>query len=119
MGWGRIVLYGFVCSTLASLVRPASADNPAPDLPAGDISQVSIEDLLNTKITVTERVGDNLREASGIITVITREEIMSSGARDLVDVLMQVPGFSFGTDVEGVVGIAFRGTWSIDGKVML
>jgi outer membrane cobalamin receptor len=119
MVWARVLLTGALCGSIAFSVRPARADTSAPDVPTGDISQVSIEDLLNTKITVTERVGDNLREASGIVTVITREEIMSSGARDLVDVLAMVPGFSFGTDVEGVVGIAFRGTWSIDGKVML
>jgi outer membrane receptor protein involved in Fe transport len=114
MGKGRRVL-----STLGWLAvfaaRPVMADDAAP----ADITQISLEDLLNTQVTVADREGDTLREASGIVTVITRDEIISSGARDLVDVLMQVPGFSFGTDVEGVVGIAFRGTWSIDGKVML
>lgn len=119
MGLRRVVVssWGAVCAL--SAVQASAQDAPPAEISASDITQISLDDLLNTKITVADRVGDNLREASGIVTVITREEIMSSGARDLVDVLMMVPGFSFGVDVEGVVGIAFRGTWGIDGKVML
>jgi outer membrane cobalamin receptor len=120
MRLGSLLLYTCVIGLAPGLERDADADDTTPaELPAGDITQISLEELLNTKVTVADRLGDNLREASGIVTVITRDDIMSSGARDLVDVLMQVPGFSFGVDVEGVVGIAFRGTWSIDGKVAL
>jgi len=32
----------------------------------------------------------------GVVTVITREEIVASGARDLIDVLYRVSGFACG-----------------------
>jgi outer membrane receptor for ferrienterochelin and colicin len=59
------------------------------------------------------------REAPGIVTVISEEEILNSGARDLVDVLRLVPGFDFGTDVENTIGVGVRGNWAHEGKVVL
>jgi outer membrane cobalamin receptor len=60
-----------------------------------------------------------LRDSPAVITVITREEIRDMGARDLIDVLSQVPGFWFGVDVSGVVGLGFRGNWGHEGKILL
>jgi outer membrane receptor for ferrienterochelin and colicin len=60
-----------------------------------------------------------LREATGITTVISGDEIRALGARDLKEVLELVPGVSFGTDVANIVGIAFRGMWAQDGRVLL
>src|SRR5205085_6643862 len=105
-----------LCSLCA---RPLLAqDGPPPDHIA-DIEQVSIEDLLNTEVQVTSKRPQTTRETSGVVTVITREEIQDSGAHDLIDVLQLVPGFSFGVDVEGVVSIGFRGNWGHEGKVLL
>jgi outer membrane cobalamin receptor len=59
-----------------------------------------------------------MRNAPGIVTVLDREEIAASGARDLLDLLHQVPGFSVGVDVSGVVGVSFRGQWGHEGKVL-
>jgi outer membrane cobalamin receptor len=59
-----------------------------------------------------------MREAPGIVSVIDRDEIATSGARDLMDLLQLVPGFSFGVDVSGVVGVSFRGEWGHEGKVL-
>ncbi len=84
-----------------------------------DITQVSLDDLLNTDVDVASKVPQTYREVPGVITVISREEIMDSGARDLADVLRLVPGFSLGVDVEGVVGIGVRGNWGHEGKVLL
>ncbi len=59
------------------------------------------------------------RDAPGIITAITREEMLAYGARDLIDVLMMVPGFFFAVDVQGVVGVGLRGNWAQEGKLLL
>jgi outer membrane cobalamin receptor len=87
--------------------------------PSGDLADLSLEDLLNTPTTVASSKATKLRETPGVVTVITRDEIRASGARDLIDVLMLVPGFSFGVDVVGAVGVAFRGNWGHEGKVLL
>ncbi len=94
---------------------PPSADAP----PATDVSEVSLDELLNTELAVASRKLLTPRESPGIVSVVTREELMAAGARDLVDVLHQVQGFSFGVDVSGVVGVGFRGVWGHEGKVLL
>lgn len=78
-----------------------------------------LEELINSLISVASRKPLVGRESPGIITLITEEEIKSSGARDLIDVLRLVPGFDFGVDVEGVVGIGVRGNWAHEGKLLL
>ncbi|MBP6511127.1 MAG: TonB-dependent receptor [Bacteroidia bacterium] len=80
---------------------------------------MSLEELMNVKITVASIKELTPRQSPGIITYITAEEIRNLGARDLMEVLRQVPGFEFGVDVEGVVGIAVRGNWAHEGKVVL
>jgi outer membrane cobalamin receptor len=52
------------------------------------------------------------------VTILTREEILASGARDLADLLVHVPGFQLGTDVEGQISVGFRGVWGNEGKVL-
>ena len=84
-----------------------------------DIEDLSLEKLLDTPTTVASARATKLRETPGVVTVITREDILASGARDLMDVLLLVPGFTFGTDVQGIVDVSFRGVWAHEGKVLL
>ena len=60
----------------------------------------------------------SFRDAPGIVSVITREDIRASGARDLVDVLRLVPGVDVALDVEGALGPGVRGLWGTEGKVL-
>jgi len=84
-----------------------------------DIQEVSLEALLDSRVDIATVKAQTTRETAGIVTVITREEIINSGARDLVDVLAMVPGFSFGVDVQGTVDIGVRGNWGHEGKTLL
>jgi len=77
-----------------------------------------LQDLLGTPLTVASRKAMALRSSPGIVTLITREEILDSGARDLLDVLGRVPGFYPGFDVTGVVGVGVRGVWAYEGKLL-
>ena len=80
---------------------------------------VSIDELLKMKTSVASKTELTQRETPGIITVVTENEIKKSGARDLIDVLRLVPGFDFGYDVAGVIGIGMRGNWVHEGKLLL
>lgn len=101
---------------LGMVASPALADDIAA---IQDITEVSLDDLLKTDVDVASKVPQTYREVPGVITVITREEIMDSGARDLEDILLLVPGFSLGIDVEGVTDVGVRGNWGHEGKVLL
>ncbi|MBA3705879.1 MAG: TonB-dependent receptor, partial [Bacteroidetes bacterium] len=78
-----------------------------------------LEKLINSLIGVASKKPLSARESPSIVSLITREEIQKSGARDLIDVLNLVPGIDFGVDVEGIVGIGMRGNWAHEGKVLL
>jgi outer membrane receptor protein involved in Fe transport len=84
-----------------------------------DVTELSLDELLATPVEVVTRSARKSSETPGVISVITREEIVASGARDLLEVLQLVPGFSFHTDTVGVVGVGFRGLWGHEGKVLL
>lgn len=80
---------------------------------------ISIDELLNMSMTVSSKTSLTPRETPGIVSVITSEDIKISGARDLIDILQTIPGFSFGYDVDGIIGISARGNWGHEGKVLL
>jgi outer membrane cobalamin receptor len=80
---------------------------------------VSIDELLKMKTSVASKTELTPRETPGIISIVTENEIKKSGARDLIDVLRLVPGFEFGYDVAGVIGIGMRGNWVHEGKLLL
>lgn len=84
-----------------------------------ELFSMSLEELRNIQVIGSSNKEMSIRETPGIITVISSEEIQNSGARDLLDVLRMVPGFSFGVDVQGVIGIGIRGNWAHEGKVLL
>ncbi|MBN1182849.1 MAG: TonB-dependent receptor plug domain-containing protein [Bacteroidales bacterium] len=93
---------------------------PLPDLMAiAEKLGVSIDELLNMQISVSSKKAMTTRESPGILTIITKEEIEKSGARDLIDLLSLVPGFFFGYDLDGAVGLGARGNWGLEGKILV
>lgn len=101
---------------LGALGASARADDGAE---VTDVQQLSLADLLDTQVDIASKKPQTTRETPGIVTVITRDDIVNSGARELLDVLALVPGFTPGVDVEGVVDLAIRGQWGHEGKILL
>ncbi|HJV22253.1 MAG TPA: TonB-dependent receptor [Holophagaceae bacterium] len=66
------------------------------------LQQLSMEELLNVKLTVASRTETTVAEAPSVVSVFTAEDIRRMGARDLRDVLRTVPGFELG--VRGQLG---------------
>lgn len=84
------------------------------------LRNMSLEDILEVKISVTSGIPLSMREAPGIVTLITREDIINSGARDLIDVLtLLVPGFNFLQSEFGPIGIGVRNIWAYEGKALI
>ena len=127
MGRWSGALAGAVVVVFAAPVRaqepspsPAATARPAPARDAGKaFDDMSLEELLDVPIGVATKRGTSARESPGIVTLVTREEIQAIGARDLIDVLSLVPGFTFALDVGGIVDIGFRGNWAHEGKALL
>ncbi|HEX3762850.1 MAG TPA: TonB-dependent receptor plug domain-containing protein [Kofleriaceae bacterium] len=105
-----------MCLVLAAAQGAEAADQVAE---VSDVNQLSLADLLDTQVDVASKKAQTSRETPGIVTVITRDDIVTSGARDLLDVLVLAPGFAPGVDVEGVVDLGIRGQWGHEGKILL
>jgi outer membrane cobalamin receptor len=97
-------------------------------LEAQDISKVDIKSLDDLSfdalldidlMQVASKKPLSKKDVPGVVTLIKREEIQNSGARDLTDVLRLVPGMEFGGDVQGVIGIGNRGNWANEGKAFV
>lgn len=101
-------------SAQTNLKKPDVEDEAAKEARSKELNS-----LLNTPVGVASLKVISARETPGIVSVLDREEILRSGARDLMDVLRLVPGFDFGVDVQGVTGISLRGIWAHEGKVLL
>jgi outer membrane receptor for ferrienterochelin and colicin len=102
----------------ANPMMQASAQPSSPPTALAS-AEVTMEDLLNLLTTTPAKKSMTTRETPGIVTIITGEEIASSGARDLIDVLRLVPGFEFGVDNYSSEGPGFRGIWGMEGKILL
>ncbi|MFC2111054.1 TonB-dependent receptor plug domain-containing protein [Bacteroidota bacterium] len=78
-----------------------------------------LEKFINSLITISTQKSLSTRNNPNVVTLITREEIQNSGARDLIDVLRLVPGFYFAQDRNGNIGLGIRGNWATEGKVLV
>jgi iron complex outermembrane recepter protein len=73
-----------------------------------DITEISIEDLMNIKVTSVSKKEEKLSHTAAAIFVITAEDIRRSGATNIPDLLRMVPGL----DVAQVNG----STWAVSSR---
>lgn len=79
---------------LGSLAAPATA-NAGEDiaaLDAGQLVELSFDELLNIEITSVSKKAERLRDAPAAIHVISAADLRRSGARSIPDALRMVPG---------------------------
>ena len=108
-----ILLAAMVC--LFMLSGEVSAKEPGSD----ELFEMSLEELMDVEVSVASRKVAKQNEVPGIVTIITRDEIRKSGARDLIDILRFVPGFDTSYDTYGAYGVSVRGIWANEGKVLI
>jgi len=88
----------FIVLVLTLMTGGVSAQSPQPAPPSEqtaaqrDLSQVSLEDLMNMKVTSVSKKDQKMSEAAAAIFVITQEDISHSGATNIPDLLRMVPG---------------------------
>src|ERR1700676_2117283 len=74
-----------LCSGLAI---PSAAQTTDPR----DLTQASLEDLMNIQVTSVSKKDQRLAKAGAAVFVITQEDIRRSGATNIPDLLRMVPG---------------------------
>ena len=88
LGLSLTLLAGEVCAQSSPPTAPSAAQSAGPR----DLSQVSLEDLMNIEVTSVSKKEQKLSQAAAAIFVITQEDIRRSGATNIPDLLRMVPG---------------------------
>ncbi len=91
---GRFLRRAAIGTLLLSVVAgvcSAGAYDTEPALPA-DLTELSLEDLMDIEITSVAKKSQKLSEAAAAIFVITQEDIRRSGATSIPEALRMVPG---------------------------
>jgi iron complex outermembrane recepter protein len=79
----------------------------AQDIP--DVTTISLEDLMNVKVTSVSKREQKLGAAAAAIFVITQDDIRRSGARNIPEALRLAPGLEVARIDENKWAIAARG----------
>ncbi len=88
------------------------------DIAQVDAIDVPLEELMDLPIVLSaSQQASCTNEAANVVTLLNSEDILNSGARDLVDLLQRVPGFTFGVGINNTLGIGVRGIQADDGKM--
>src|SRR5512138_3729534 len=58
------------------------------------LSEMSLEDLLNVEVTTTSKYAEKLADAPGVISVVTRDEMDRFGGITLREILERVPSLN-------------------------
>lgn len=78
----------------------------------------SLEELMELKVYTSSKFKQDITDAPGVVTVITRDEIEKMGYRTLVDILMTLPGFSLVQNDDELL-VAVRGIYSTTNQKFL
>jgi len=87
---------------LLLLALPAAAQQ-------NDLSQLSIEDLMNTQVTSVSKKEQSLSRTAAAIFMITADAIQRSGATNIPDLLRMVPGVDVAQINANTWAISIRG----------
>ena len=111
----NLILVSLVSSTSSNLFAQGDSKEQASDSPA-DITEISLEQLLNTEVFTASKFNQKTSEAPSRVTVITSDTIRQFGYRTLKDVLNSIPGLFTTYDRNysylGVRGFGLPGDYS-------
>jgi iron complex outermembrane recepter protein len=88
----RLSLLAKVCRSLALSAAVAAGCAAQPSSP--DLTQSSLEDLLNIEVTSVSKKEQRLSAAAAAVYVITRDDIRRSGLTSIPELLRLVPGLN-------------------------
>lgn len=112
-----VIVPGLLCCiTTSANAQPASAGAMEEAEPGIYMLSPNITVAITSIASASQKT---ITTAPGIVSVITHEEILNSGARNLNDLLNFVPGFVSASEIHNTTGYIARGLWSMEGKLLI
>jgi len=114
-------MHASIRNSLFTIVLAASAfaqSTPKSD----DLTNLSVDDLINVQVTTVARRGQKLSETAAATFVITQEDIRRSGATTIPDLLRMVPGLDVAQvngNIWAISARGFSGRWANKLLVMI
>ena len=102
----RVIRRALVLALIALFGFPGFSACPAQ---APDLTQKSLEDLMNIEVTSVSKREQKTSQAAAAVFVISREDIRRSGALNIPDLLRMVPGLDVAQIDAGKWAISARG----------
>ncbi len=103
---------GQVFATLSILtlgfVPPGYSEIPPEELPS-DLTRLSLEELMEVKVTSVSKGAENYSQAASAIFVISQEDIRRSGVNTIPEALRMVPGLQVAQIDSSTWAISSRG----------
>lgn len=90
--FGRLILVAGLAILPTRVCGQAAEAFSQPARPQRDLSQASLEDLMDIKVTSVSKTEQKMSVAAAAIFVIPQEDIRRSGATNIPDLLRMVPG---------------------------
>jgi len=86
--------FGVALALMAAMAVPVVGQTPASQQPPKQVDDLSLEDLLNTKISVSSTKGETILESSSAVTIIDRRMIEQFSFHTVGEVLQAVAGIT-------------------------
>lgn len=83
-----------------------------------NLEDLSIEELLNIEVFSASKKVEYLKEAPSIVSIVTSQDIVKSGALTLIDVLKYIPCLETSMGADGNYRLALRGSRK-DGNLLV
>jgi iron complex outermembrane recepter protein len=107
LAWARVPPAS-QCSEIQRTSQPQRAPETTPTA-QNDLTQVSIENLLNIEVTSVSKKEQKLSRVAAAVFVITPEDIRRSGSTNIPDLLRMVPGMDVAQINANTWAVAARG----------
>lgn len=102
-------LIAILCTILTVLWGSAAVVHSEPSPTAPDLTQISIEELMQVEVITASKKAQPIRDAPASVYVITAEDIRRMGATTIPEALRLVPGVHVATIDANKWAVAVRG----------
>lgn len=85
---------GRICLLILAAAQQVQAAQPVTVVEASDLTQLSLNELLNIEVTSVSKRAEPLSDSAAAVFVLSGEEIRRSGVRSIAEALRLVPGMN-------------------------